>query len=331
MKHFFLLACSAIVAFSACTSCKKTMTAEETIDSSRICNVKFNGDSAFNFVKAQCDFGPRTPNSEAIERCGDYIVKKFKDYGLEVTEQRTTLNGWDGKSLRCRNIIAAYAPERTERVVIAAHYDSRPWADHDADSTKHRTTPVMGADDGASGVAVMMEIARQIAKLNPAIGIDFICFDTEDYGAPYWAPQEEQMNDKNWCLGSQYWSKNPHRQGYTARYGILLDIVGGRGSKFHYEGFSLKYAQDIVVRTWEAARLADAADFFPQANGGYVNDDHVAMNTIAMIPTIDIIPYRAGENFTPYWHTTHDTIENIAPATLRAVGQTVMQLLSEEK
>lgn len=331
MKHLFLLVFSAVMAFSGCTSCEKSLTVDEAIDSSRICDVKFNGDSAFNFVKAQCDFGARTPNSEAIERCGDYIVQKFKGYGLEVTEQRTTLKGWDGKSLRCRNIIAAYAPERTERVVIAAHYDCRPWADHDADSSKHRTHPVMGADDGASGVAVMLEMARQIAKLNPNVGVDFICFDTEDYGAPYWAPEETKANDNTWCLGSQYWSKNPHRPGYTARYGILLDMVGGRDNKFHYEGFSLQYAQSIVIRTWEAARIAGAADFFPQANGGYVNDDHVPMNTIAMIPTIDIIPYRAGENFTPHWHTTHDTPEHIDPATLRAVGQTVMQLLSEEK
>lgn len=300
------------------------------IDSSRICSVKFNADSAFSFVKAQCDFGARTPNSEAIERCGDYIVRKFRGYGLDVTEQRTVVKGWDGKDLRCRNIIAAYKPELADRIIIAGHYDARPWADHDPDSTLHRT-PVMAANDGASGIAVIMEIARQIDRLNLAVGIDFICFDAEDYGAPYWAPQEAQDNADNWCLGSQYWSRNPHRPNYTARYGVLLDMVGGRGSKFHYEGFSLQFAQDVVVRAWEAARYAEAADFFPQENGGYVTDDHVPMNTIALIPTINIIPYNKGANFTSHWHTTHDTPENIDPATLRAVGQTVLQLLSEEK
>ena len=327
-----ILMCAMVI--GACKSSKTTVDAEASaIDSTRICAVKFNADSAFAFVKAQCDFGPRVPNSAAIDKCGDYIASKFESYGMTITNQRTTVTGWDGTALRCRNIIAAYRPEATERVIICTHYDSRPWADADPDETKHRE-PVMAANDGASGVGVMLEMARIMSELNPKVGVDFICFDAEDYGTPDWAPQEAQnVSGDSWCLGSQYWSAHPHVEGYAARYGILLDMVGGRGSTFSFEGFSKKYAQSIVIRTWEAARYADAADYFPNSDGGYITDDHVPMNTVAMIPTIDIIPFWTDGNstFGPTWHTTHDTIENIDPAVLRAVGQTLVQLLSEEE
>lgn len=318
-------------------SCKSSKSSSETdaaaIDSARICALKFSGDSAFAFVKTQCDFGPRVPNSSAIEQCGDFIEAKFKSYGLEVINQRTTVTGWDGTSLKCRNIIAAYKPESTERVIICTHYDSRPWADADPDESK-RHEPVMAANDGASGVGVMLEIARQIEKLNPKVGVDFICFDSEDYGTPDWAPQAAQnVSAETWCLGSQYWAENPHKEDYSARYGILLDMVGGRGAKFYFEGYSMKHAQSIVIRTWEAARYAEAADFFPNSNGGWITDDHVPMNEKALIPTIDIIPYypNSDNSFGPTWHTTHDTVENIDRETLRAVGQTLIQLLSEEE
>ena len=167
----------------ACKSSKPTSENTDAVDSSRLCRVTFNGDSAMNYARAQCDFGPRTPNSAALKKCGDYIVGRFKALGLTVTEQRTTVTGWDGKQLGCRNIIAAFHPERKDRVVIAAHYDSRPWAEKDADSSRHHT-PVMAADDGASGVAVLLEVARHLAELNPQIGVDLVCFEAEDYGAP---------------------------------------------------------------------------------------------------------------------------------------------------
>lgn len=334
MKYFAPLILLGALALGACKSSKPSAEAEgSVIDSTRICAVKFNGDSAFAFTAAQCDLGPRVPNSAAIEKCGDYIAAKFEGYGMEVTNQRTTVKGWDGTSLRCRNIIAAYRPEATERVIICTHYDSRPWADNDPDESKHHE-PVMAANDGASGVGVMLEMARVIGQLNPKVGVDFICFDSEDYGTPDWAPAEAQaVSSDTWCLGSQYWAANPHKEGYTARYGVLLDMVGGRGSKFCFEGFSKQYAQSIVIRTWEAALYADAADYFPNRDGGYITDDHVPMNTVAMIPTIDIIPFWTDgpSTFGPTWHTTSDTMENIDPEVLRAVGQTLVQLLSEEE
>lgn len=292
--------------------------------------VRFDADSALAFVKRQCDFGPRVPDSEAHRLCGDYIAAKFRSYGLAVTEQTATVTGWDGKRLGCRNIIAAYRPEQTDRVIVCAHWDSRPWADADPDSANHRI-PVMAANDGASGVAVMLEMARLMKELKPAVGVDFICFDVEDYGAPYWAEQTAGGDD--WCLGSQYWSAHPHKEGYKARFGILLDMVGGAGARFCYEGFSLQYARDVVGKIWAAAATAGKSDFFPPEDGTYAQDDHKPMNEVAGIPTVDIIPFHGyGErSFGPTWHTVSDTPENISAATLEAVGQTVLQVLSEEK
>ena len=313
----------------ACKSSKTAAENAETIDSSRLCRVEFNGDSALAFARAQCEFGPRTPNSPALEKCGDYIVAQFKAAGLTVTEQRTKVTGWDGKQLGCRNIIAAFHPERKDRVVLAAHYDSRPWAEKDADSTRHRT-PVMAADDGASGVAVLLEVARHLQKLNPQIGVDLVCFDAEDYGAPYWAPENKRDDESTFCLGSQYWSKNIAAD-YKPRYGILLDMVGGANNRFYFEGFSLRYAQPVVTKVWDAARLAEACDYFVQESGGFITDDHLPMNNIAGIPTIDIIAFNPDGGFPAHWHTTGDTMDKLSAKTLRAVGQTLLQVLSEER
>lgn len=326
----FPLLLTMLLGLVSCKSSKSSTDAVSTIDSSLVCKVTFNGDSALHFAQKQCDFGPRTPGSSANKACGDYIQQEFARMGLTTLIQSTTVTAWDGAKLPCRNIIAQYRPEAKERVVIAAHYDSRPWSEQDADSANHRQ-PVMAADDGASGIAVMLEVARNLKALNPAVGIDFVCFDVEDYGAPYWAPEAARDDENTFCLGSQYWSQQAAAQKYRARYGILLDMVGGRGSQFRFEGFSLKYAQPVAVRLWDAARYAGAEDFFIAENGGFITDDHIPMNTIAGIPTIDVIAYSPESGFPAHWHTTHDTMDNLDAATLRAVGQSVLQLLSQEK
>lgn len=198
----------------------------------------FNADSAYSFVKAQCDFGPRDMNSRGHERCAQWIVKKFKEYGCKVTTQNATLTGYDGTKLKSSNIIASINPEATTRILLCAHWDSRPWADNDPDSTNWHK-PILAANDAASGVAVMLELARIIHNnkgdkaLNAQLGIDFVCFDAEDWGTPQWANTPD--NADSWALGAQYWSKNLPR-GYEARYGILLDMVGGVGARFYREG-----------------------------------------------------------------------------------------------
>ena len=292
----------------------------------------FNADSAYLFCKQQCDFGPRTMNSEAHSRCADYIQSRFESFGCKVIRQNTTLKGYDGTPLKSTNIIASYRPELTTRILICAHWDSRPWADNDPDSTKWHE-PVMAANDGASGVAVMMEIARQIniyKKLD--IGIDFVCLDAEDWGTPQWS--KSQDDPSTWALGAQYWSRNPHKEGYEARFGILLDMVGGQGAQFYREGVSKQYASGIVDKVWAAAKTVGYGGYFPDADGGMITDDHGPINEIAHIPTIDIIPYYKdcqASNFGPTWHTVSDDMAHIDRNTMLAVGQTLIQVIYLEK
>ena len=316
----------------------KVQNIEETEEVAKVNPVgpSFNADSAYAFTKAQCDFGPRDMNSRGHDLCGEWIVSKFKEYGCKVTTQTATLAGYDGTKLRSRNIMASINPEVTTRILLCAHWDSRPWADNDPDSANWRK-PILAANDAASGVAVMLELARIIGKskdekaFNKQLGIDFVCFDAEDWGTPQWADVAD--NADSWALGAQYWSKNLP-QGYEARYGILLDMVGGVGAKFYREGMSMQYAPEIVKKVWRAAREVGFGSYFPKEDGGVITDDHVPVNQFAKIPTIDIIPYYADcqqSSFGPTWHTLADNMENIDKNTLKAVGQTLVQVIYKEK
>ena len=321
------------VLFVACNSNKKAASGDGSGIAMQPVGPAFSADSAYAYCKAQCDFGPRTMNSKAHDECGSWIVAKFKQYGLGVTEQRVTLNGYDGTPLKATNIIASYRPELTERVLLCAHWDTRPWADNDPDSANWRK-PVLGANDGASGVAVMLELARLLhsdtTKL--AVGVDFVCFDAEDWGVPRWSDVAD--NGDSWALGAQHWSANPHKQGYKARYGILLDMVGGQGAQFWREGMSMQYAPDIVKKVWAASDVVGFGSYFVNQDGGYVTDDHIPVNEKAKIPTIDIVSYYPDcrqSTFGPTWHTVSDDMEHIDRSTLGAVGQTVVQVLYSEK
>lgn len=290
---------------------------------------EFCADSAYAFCAAQCAFGPRVMNSEAHEQCGAWIAGKFSAYGMAVSEQRVTLRGYDGTPLRACNIIASMNPGATDRVLLCAHWDSRPWADNDPDSANWRK-PVMAANDGASGVAVLLELARLLEPLadSMSIGVDFVCFDAEDWGTPQWA--ETGTDADTWALGAHHWAAHPHKAGYKARFGILLDMVGGQGARFYREGMSMRYASEVVDRVWQAASEMGYGSYFPASDGGMITDDHIPVNEVAGIPTIDIIPYYpdcAQSSFGPTWHTVADDMAHIDKATLKAVGQTVMRVL----
>lgn len=296
----------------------------------------FNADSAYAFTKAQCDFGPRNMNSRGHDLCGEWIVNKFREYGCKVTTQRANLTGYDGTTLRSCNIMASINPEATTRILLCAHWDSRPWADNDPDQSNWKK-PIIAANDAASGVAVMLELARIINNgkaekaLRPQLGVDFVCFDAEDWGTPQWADVPDDAD--SWALGAQYWSKNLP-QGYEARYGILLDMVGGVRAQFFQEGISLQYAPEIVKKVWRSAREVGFGSYFPKRMGGMVTDDHVPVNRYAKIPTIDIIPFYPDckqSGFGPTWHTLADNMENIDRNTLRAVGQTLVQVIYKEQ
>lgn len=325
-----ILAALALSLFVASCGNLRKQTTDESASMQPVGPV-FCADSAYLYCQAQCDFGPRTMNSKAHDDCEKWIISKFESFGMQVTAQKAVLKGYDGTSLNSTNIIASYRPDLTDRVLLCAHWDSRPWADNDPDEANWKT-PVMAANDGASGVAVMLEIARLLSKDTLQLGVDFICFDAEDWGVPQW--NEDNFDSDSWALGAQYWSTNLHKKGYRARFGILLDMVGGQGAQFYKEAMSVQYANHIVEKVWRAAQVVGYGSMFPSQQGTGVTDDHISVNTKAKIPTIDIIPYYPNceqSSFGPTWHTVNDDMEHIDKNTLQAVGQTLIQVLFSEK
>lgn len=323
-KYIFL---SFLIVATLFSSCKSNKQVEEVLNP---VGPAFIADSAMAYCQAQCDFGPRTMNSKAHDLCEEWIINKFKGFGLDVETQKADLTGWDGTKLHSTNIIAHFNPQAERRILICAHWDSRPWADNDPDSTNWRK-PVLAANDGASGVGVMLEVARLLQNdTTLAIGVDLVCFDAEDYGTPQWAEKNED-SEKTWALGAQYWAKNLP-EGYNPQFGILLDMVGGQGAKIYQEHFSLRYAASIVDKVWSAARHAGFGSVFANEVGGGVTDDHIPVNE-AGIPTVDIIPFYPDcrqSSFGPTWHTINDDMEHLDSNTLKAVGQTLIQVIYSE-
>lgn len=326
ISFFILLTVSMVLA-----ACGGTRTTSETEGTDSVAGAvpQFNADSAMQSIRTQCAFGPRIVGSEAHEQCGLYIMEAFSALGLEVEQQKAEFTRYDGVKMQGYNIIAHTDSKASRRLLIAAHWDSRPWADRDANEA-NRHSPVPAANDGASGVAVMIEIARVLKAQKPAVAIDFVCFDAEDAGTPAW-DETAGDDESTWCLGSQYWAARADASQY--RYGTLLDMVGGRGAHFYQEAFSKQYASHVVEKIWQAARTAGFSTFFPREDGGYITDDHLPVNRVARIPMADIVPYYpAGTaSFGPTWHTLQDTPENIDPAVLKAVGQTLLQLIYTEQ
>ncbi|MEI6889369.1 MAG: M28 family peptidase [Bacteroidales bacterium] len=289
----------------------------------------FNKDSAYAYVVAQLAFGPRVPGSPAHEKCAEYITTKLQSWCKDVIVQKCRMAAYNGKMLDGKNIIASWKPELKNRIVLCSHWESRPWADHDPDP-KLRRQPVDAANDGASGVGILMEAARQFSIKEPTIGIDIVLFDLEDYGPPQ---DVSQGDDKWWGLGSQYWAQNPHKQGYSARYGILLDMVGAQGATFLLEGFSQQNAGDIQQKIWDTGNRIGYSSFFLYEKGGFVTDDHIFIMKYMNIPVVDLIQLDKSteSGFNSTWHTTHDNLASIDANTLKAVGQTVLTVVYEDQ
>lgn len=289
----------------------------------------FSSDSAYVYIERQVAFGPRVPNTQAHVACANYLVTTLRSFGATVIEQKVQLQAFNGDLLNANNIIASFKPEEKQRILLFAHWDSRPWSDHDP-SRSNFNKPVLGANDGASGVGVLLEIARNIALTSPQLGIDIIFFDAEDYGAP---ESYRGKAENSWCLGSQYWSKNPHVSQYNARFGILLDMVGAKDAGFYKEQISVHYAPSIVENVWKVAQNLGFEKYFVNKPGGAITDDHLYVNQITGIPCIDIIQYNpdSKSGFGDYWHTTKDDMSTIDKNTLLAVGSTLMYVVYIEK
>lgn len=279
----------------------------------------FDGNRAYQQLLAQCDFGPRAPGSEGHRRCGDYLVAELRRYADRVGEQKFTYQDkkQPGKSYDGRNIIASFRPDQSRRIMLAAHWDTRPFADNDPDSEK-RHLPIIGANDGASGVAVLLEMARIFHQKAPAandIGIDIVFFDLEDIGDSSATEHSDSLNP--YSIGSEYFAAN--LQGYRPAFGILLDMVGEKNLEIRQEGFSLQQARFYVDKIWKAAEAIDSGVFLSESEVP-IMDDHVPFLK-RQISFVNLIDFRY-----PYWHTLADTPDKCSPQSLEAVGEVLVEL-----
>jgi Zn-dependent M28 family amino/carboxypeptidase len=289
----------------------------------------FLADSAYHYVETQVKFGPRVPNTPEHLACANYLSETLERFGAEVLVQEARVKAFDNTTLNIQNIIGQFQPEKNDRILLFAHWDSRPFADHDTDPSK-RNLPIDGANDGASGVGVLLEIARHLSQNPTNPGVDIIFFDAEDFGTPDHI--KVAYKSDTWCLGSQYWAQNPHKKNYYARFGILLDMVGAPNAQFYKEQHSMQFAPSLVDNIWKTANQLGYSAWFNYSTGGMITDDHVYVYKHLKIPSVDIIQHdpTSDTSFGSYWHTHGDTMENIDKSTLKAVGQTVMEVIYRE-
>lgn len=286
----------------------------------------FNADSAYFFIEKQVGFGPRVPGTESHAQCADYLEKTLSTYGFNTTVQRGQVTTYDNQKLNIKNIIGSFRPGLDKRILLFAHWDTRPFADRD---TKRTGQPIDGANDGGSGVGVLLEIARQLNIQQPNLGVDIIFFDAEDYGQP----ENSMVKPKpdTWCLGSQYWSKNMHQPGYSAKYGILLDMVGAKDAIFPYEGTSMYYAPAIMKDIWHIANKLGYSNYFVTNTTNPTTDDHLYVNKETGIPSVCIVHYNPStRDYGSFHHKHSDNMDIISKKTLRAVGETVLTVLLRE-
>lgn len=319
-KSFLLL-------FSFCFlvlfSCKKEPKKQETHTLPSIERPSFNADSAYQFVQHQVNFGPRVPESEAHLKAVNWLVEKLGTYADTAFVQTGEATMYNGNTVPIKNIIGSFNPSNTRRILLAAHYDSRHVADKD-DELKDK--PILGANDGASGVGVLLEIARQLQKNNSNLGIDIIFFDAEDQGSP---SGSENYKVDSWCLGSQYWGQNPHIPNYRASYGILLDMVGAQDAVFQFERMAYQKAAPLYTKTWNTAIQLGYDYLFQKKVGGGITDDHVYVMKYRGFPMINIIDHDVSKGgFGSFHHTHNDNMSIIDPATLQAVGEVVLAVLN---
>lgn len=328
-----ILGCSLLLsALAASSGCKSEPAVTESPEAAKkdlqpVAVPKFDRDSAFQYVEKQVSFGPRVPNSKSHRACKDWLVASFSALGCQVIEQPFKARAYTGTTLNGVNIMAQHNPAATKRILLAAHWDSRHIADSPL-NVERSDQPIAGADDGGSGVAVLLEIARQLQANPVEIGVDFLLFDAEDHGSD----SDVNPDPESWCLGSQHWSRNIVPAGYRPKYGILLDMVGAKGARFSKEEVSMTFAPQVMNKVWKLAEGLGYGAHFVNERSGAVTDDHYFVNNIARIPMIDIIGKSSTTptGFGAHWHTHTDDLGIIDPRTLRAVGQTMLEVIYRE-
>lgn len=320
--HFFkiFIIILAVVILSGCKSQQHSGSSSASSENATAVSVvEFSGENAYSLVKLQCDFGPRVPGTPAHGKCADWLEQSLRQSCDTVIVQEAQVTTFDNKTLNIKNFIGSVNFDKDDRILLLAHWDCRPWADNDPDPAKHKE-PVMGANDAASGVAVLLELAQLMKDKKPNVGVDILLVDAEDWG--------ENDDEDSWALGTQYWAKHPHVAGYSPRFGILLDMVGAKGAKFSKEFQSMQYAPSVVNEVWDIAQQSGFGSYFDNNMGGAITDDHIVVNNMG-IKCIDIIDMRQDSNtgFFDGWHTTGDTLDKIDPTILKVVGQTVANVI----
>ncbi|MBR4803596.1 MAG: M28 family peptidase [Bacteroidales bacterium] len=306
--------------FFACNNNGNPTQVETTTDYTKVETPAFDADSAYNFVAQQLAFGPRIPNSQAHDKCAAYLANTMRQWCDTVIVQDFNATLWDNTKAKGKNIIASINPKAENRILLAAHWDSRAYADQESDKDKWHS-PILGANDGASGVAVIMEIARAFHNNNINTGIDFIFFDLEDQGSPAFS---DNYQSDTWCLGAQHWAINPHVPFYKAQYGILLDMVGGFKPRFTKEEVSMKFAPGITNKLWTIAQQLGYGNIFDNSQSDPILDDHMYINQNTSIPMVDIVCNQANHSFFEHWHTQGDNLDAIDRSTLAIVAKVVM-------
>lgn len=327
VKNIVLVLVTLVFAAS-CKSDKPKKTKEEDSETSvtevpkapPIERPSFSSDSAYQYIQQQVDFGPRVPGTTPHAKCAQFLFDELSRFADNVILQQGQATTFDKTKITIKNIIGEFNPEATNRILLFAHWDTRPFADED---TKDQDKPILGANDGGSGVGVLLEVARQLSIKKPAWGVDIIFFDAEDWG--------NSLVEDSYCLGSQFWGKNPHKKGYKANYGILLDMVGAADATFLMEGISKQIAPQVLDKVWTTANSLGYYGKFLYRDHGGVTDDHYYVYKYTQIPSIDIIHINPNGSFGDFWHTHNDNMSVIHKETLQAVGETLLKVIYSEK
>lgn len=333
MKPYIVLAAVAL-ALGSCSARSGESPAEGAAEAAdkQIAVPLFDADSAYSYVQTQVAMGPRVPSSAANRRCREWLVDRLDAFGADtVWVQNGAMPDMRGNTVRLANVFGRFNAGAKKRILLLAHYDTRPWADNDADAANHAKA-IDGANDGASGVGVILELARNFKDALPEnVGVDVLFTDAEDSGisAESTDPAQAAAADLSWCLGAQYFAANlPYSPTGLPRAAILLDMVGARDAVFRHEYFGMSSAPQLARLVWQAAAKAGHGGRFADETGGAVNDDHLPLIQ-AGIPAIDIIEigHPETQSFHPSWHTMNDNMDIIDSSTLKAVGETVANFI----
>ncbi len=317
-----------IVIFPSCNS-KSDSNVDTSSDNSILTigakDLKFDETLAYSYIEKQVAFGPRVPSTLQHEQCAQWILQTLEELADTAYFQEFSSITYDAKKHKGKNILAKLNPKNPNRILLCAHWDTRPVADRDG---KNPNAPILGANDAGSGVGVILALLQSFKTSPIQLGIDIVFFDIEDYGQPENSGYTPMEN--SWCLGSQAWGRD-YKEINKPRWGILLDMVGGKDVTFLKEEISMTYASNLVNRVWDNAYELGYGTNFLQENMETIQDDHMYVNTLAMIPTIDLIHYKSNNGgFADYWHTHDDNMSSVDKTTLKKVGNVLLYTILQE-